>query len=75
VPLVLGEPPTTLKQPTVPGWVLRRVYDGAALIEGRDGIVEVEPGMITPGLGRVEAIKRQDGRWVVVDVARADRRR
>ena len=61
VPLVLGEPPTTLKQPTVPGWVLRRVYDGAALIEGRDGIVEVEPGMITPGLGRVEAIKREDG--------------
>ena len=51
---------------TVPGWVLRRVYDGAALIEGRDGIVEVEPGMVTPGLGRVEAIKRQDGRWVVV---------
>ena len=30
---VLGEPPTTLKQPIVPGWVLRRVYDGAALIE------------------------------------------
>ena len=65
-PMVLGDPPTMLKQPTVPGWVLRRVYDGAALIEGRDGIVEVEPGMITPGLGRVEAIKRQDGRWVVV---------
>jgi hypothetical protein len=66
VPMVLGDPPTTLKQPTVPGWTLRRVYDGAALIEGRDGIVEVEPGMITPGLGRVEAIKRQEGRWVVV---------
>jgi hypothetical protein len=66
VPMVLGDPPTTLKPPTVQGWVLRRVYDGAALIEGRDGIVEVEPGMITPGLGRVEAIKRQDGRWVVV---------
>jgi hypothetical protein len=66
VPMVLGEPPTTLKPPTVPGWTLRRVYDGAALIEGRDGIVEVETGMITPGLGRIEAIKRQEGRWVVV---------
>ena len=50
----------------VPGFVLRRVFDGAALIEGRDGIIEVEPGMVAPGLGRVEAIKREDGRWVVV---------
>ena len=66
VPMVLGEPPQYLKPPVVPGWVLRRVYDGAALIEGRDGIIEVETGTITPGLGRIEGIKRQDGRWVVV---------
>jgi hypothetical protein len=65
-PVVLGAPPTTLKPPAVPGFVLRRVYDGAALIEGRDGMIEVEPGMVAPGLGRVEAIKREDGRWVVV---------
>ena len=63
---VLGDPPTTLKPPIVQGWVLRRVYDGAALIEGRDGIIEVEPGIVAPGLGRIEGIKRQDGRWVVV---------
>jgi hypothetical protein len=66
VPMVLGEPPQNLKPPIVPGWVLRRVYDGAALIEGRDGIIEVETGSVTPGLGRIEGIKRQDGRWVVV---------
>ena len=66
VPMVLGDPPTTLKPPIVHGWVLRRVYDGAALIEGRDGIIEVEPGIVAPGLGRIEGIKRQDGRWVVV---------
>lgn len=65
-PVVLGTPPTTLKPPAVPGFVLRRVFDGFALIEGRDGMIEVEPGMIAPGLGRVEAIKREDGRWVVV---------
>lgn len=65
-PVVLGTPPTTLKPPAVPGFVLRRVFDGAALIEGRDGMIEVEPGMVAPGLGRVEAIKREDGRWVVV---------
>jgi hypothetical protein len=66
VPMVLGEPPQNLKPPVVQGWVLRRVYDGAALIEGRDGIIEVEAGMVAPGLGRIEGIKRQDGRWVVV---------
>jgi hypothetical protein len=55
-----------LRPSVVQGWVLRRVYDGAALIEGRDGIIEVEPGDVAPGLGRIEAIKRQDGRWTVV---------
>jgi hypothetical protein len=66
VPMVLGEPPQNLKPPVVQGWVLRRVYDGAALIEGRDGMIEVEPGSVAPGLGRIEGIKRQDGRWVVL---------
>jgi hypothetical protein len=65
-PVVLGAPPTTLKPPVVQGWVLRRVYDGAALIEGRDGIMEVELGSIVPGLGRIDEIKRQDGRWVMM---------
>ena len=66
VPLVLGEPPTTLKPPVLQDFVVRRVYDGAALIEGRNGIIEVEVGASAPGLGRIEATKRQDGRWVVV---------
>ena len=66
IPMVLGTPPANLKQPTVQGFALRRVYDGAALIEGRDGMFEVEPGVVAPGLGRIEAIKREDGRWVVV---------
>jgi hypothetical protein len=60
------DPQASLRQSVVQGWVLRRVYDGAALIEGRDGIIEVEPGVVAPGLGRIEGIKRQDGRWVVV---------
>ncbi|MGB9370158.1 MAG: hypothetical protein WCE79_29530 [Xanthobacteraceae bacterium] len=66
VPMVLGDPPTTLKPPILHDYVLRRVYDGAALIESRHGIIEVEPGIVAPGIGRIEAIKRQDGRWVVV---------
>ncbi|CCE07897.1 conserved hypothetical protein [Bradyrhizobium sp. STM 3843] len=50
----------------VEGWVLRNVGRGAALIEGRDGLYEVYAGDPVPGLGKVDAIKRQDGRWVVV---------
>ncbi len=52
--------------PTVEGWVLRDVADGGALIEGRRGIYEVYAGDPVPGLGRIDAIRRQDGRWVVV---------
>ena len=47
-------------------YVLRRVFDGVALVEGRRGIIEVEPGATLPGAGRIEEIRRQDGRWVVV---------
>ena len=47
-------------------YVVRKVFDGVALVEGRRGIIEVEPGMSLPGAGRVEEIRRQDGRWVVV---------
>jgi hypothetical protein len=52
--------------PTVDGWVLRDVARGGALIEGRQGVYEVYAGDPVPGLGRVDAIRRQDGRWVVV---------
>jgi hypothetical protein len=51
----------------VTGWIIRDVYRGRiALLENRYGIYEVEPGSNVPGVGRVESIKRQDGRWVVV---------
>jgi hypothetical protein len=54
------------KPPVVTGWVLREVFDGAAMVESRHGLYEVVPGAKLPGLGRVETIRRQDGRWVVV---------
>jgi hypothetical protein len=62
----VGEPKSAAKPAIVEGWTIRKVYDGAALIEGRYGVVEVEPGMNLPGLGRVQDIRRQDGHWVVV---------
>ncbi len=51
----------------VDGWMLREVFRGGALVESdRMGVFEVVPGANLPGLGRVETIRRQDGRWVVV---------
>jgi len=55
-------------RPTVVnGWVVREVFRGGAMVENeRMGMFEVVPGANLPGLGRVETIRRQDGRWVVV---------
>jgi hypothetical protein len=51
----------------VPGWAVRDVYRGVAMLQSRmGGMVEVEPGDVLPGLGRIESIRRQDGRWVVM---------
>lgn len=58
--------PEVGKLPTIEGWVLRDVFNGSALIEGHRGMYEVYAGDPIPGLGRVDAIRRQDGRWVVV---------
>jgi hypothetical protein len=60
--------PEVARLPTVEGWVLRDVGRGGngALVESRRGIYEVYPGEPIPGLGRVDAIRKQDGRWVVV---------
>jgi len=58
--------PEVARLPTVEGWVLRDVANGSALIEGRQGIFEVYAGDPIPGVGRVDAIRKQDGRWVVV---------
>jgi hypothetical protein len=52
--------------PVLEGWVVRSVYNGEALIQGRLGLVAVARGDTLPGVGRIENIRRQDGRWVVV---------
>ncbi len=53
--------------PILDGWVLRDLFNGGALIQSpRNGVLEVIPGDNVPGLGRIDAIRRQDGRWVVV---------
>jgi hypothetical protein len=53
--------------PTIEGWVLRDIGHGGALIQSRrEGVYEVYAGDFVPSLGRIDAVRKQDGRWVVV---------
>jgi len=59
-----AQPP---QPPIIEGWVVRTVYRGTAILQNRRvGTVDVEPGDVLPGVGRVESIKKRDGQWVVV---------
>ena len=49
----------------VHGWSVRDVRDGYVYVQGHGDIYQVVPGAPLPGLGRVQSIKRQGGRWVV----------
>ncbi len=52
---------------TVEGWMLRDVYGGMALVEGRSGgLREVAPGEYLPGVGEIRSIERRGRGWVVV---------
>jgi hypothetical protein len=54
------------KLPTVEGWKLLDYYAGRAVLESRRGtLFEVGPGSNLPGVGKVETIKRVDGKIVV----------
>jgi hypothetical protein len=50
----------------ITGWIVRDVYDGAALVEGRQGTIEVVPGDILPGAGRVKSIEKRGPGWIVI---------
>lgn len=54
------------KPAALEGWILRDVHRGTAFIEGRMGIIEVDQGDMIPGIGRVDAIRKENGKWVVV---------
>jgi len=58
--------PEVGRLPAVEGWSLTDVGYGGALIKNRRGTFEVYAGDYVPGLGRIDAIRKQDGQWVVV---------
>jgi Asp-tRNA(Asn)/Glu-tRNA(Gln) amidotransferase C subunit len=62
IPAEAGRPEKVL-----PDWILHAVRGSRALVENRHGdVFEISAGSVLPGLGRVEAIKRQGDDWVVV---------
>ena len=76
--------PTPLPRPDIRTFVVRdwRIYNvrnGIVAVEGHGEIYEIGIGAPLPGLGPVEQIKRQDGRWIVTTpkgmiVSQRDRR-
>ncbi|MFZ2090108.1 MAG: hypothetical protein WAU99_00095, partial [Pseudolabrys sp.] len=59
----LSQPP---RPPIVADWSIREARDGYIYVQGHGDVYQVVPGAPLPGLGPVEQIKRQDGRWLVV---------
>jgi hypothetical protein len=55
------------KPPVLEGWTVQDVQNGRALVGSRyGGVFEVGTGSFLPGIGRVESIKREDGKWLVL---------
>jgi len=54
------------KPPVLRDWWIRDARGGYVFVEGHGDVYQVVPGAPLPGLGPVEAIKRENGAWVVV---------
>jgi hypothetical protein len=54
------------KASVVTNWSIHGVRGGYVYVLGQGGIYQVVLGAPLPGLGPVEEVKQQDGRWVVV---------
>jgi hypothetical protein len=50
---------------TIEGWMLRKVSNGTAVLEGPNGTWTVRRGDTVPGVGRVESIVLWGKRWIV----------
>jgi hypothetical protein len=57
---------TATPRKVVKGWSVRQAYEGIAILEGPNGVVEAVLGQQVPGLGRIEEIKTENGHLMVL---------
>jgi hypothetical protein len=55
-----------IRPPVVRDWSIRYVRGGFVYVRGHGDTYQVQLGAPLPGLGPVQQVKRQDGRWLVV---------
>ena len=60
------EPPPPARVPVVADWTIHDTRNGYVFVENHGAIYQVQLGAPLPGLGPVQSVKRQDGRWVVL---------
>jgi hypothetical protein len=60
------EPPPPARPSVVAGWTIRDTHNGYVYVENNGELYQVMLGAPLPGLGPVQSVKRQDGRWVVL---------
>jgi hypothetical protein len=58
--------PQPARMPVVPGWTIHDFRNGYVFVQGHGEIYQAQLGAPLPGLGPVQSIKRQDGRWMVL---------
>jgi hypothetical protein len=63
-PTKLSPTPET-RPTTIPGWTLREVTNGTAVLEGPNGVWRVMPGQTVPSVGRVDSIVRWGNRFII----------
>jgi hypothetical protein len=64
-------PPAAAPRKAIKGWSVRQAYEGIAILQGPDGVIEVVLGQQVPGLGRIEEIRNENGRLIVLSSAGA----
>ena len=69
--VVSNETTGSIDKPRLPlrGYAVVGVGDGFAVIEGREGSMQVAPGDMIPGVGRVLRVERHGREWTVVTSA------
>jgi hypothetical protein len=60
------ESQASARVPVVADWTIHDTRNGYVFVESHGEIYQVQLGAPLPGLGPVQSVKRQDGRWVVL---------